>query len=666
MSKIISLNEHEFSSYICCSSPGKIILFGEHAVVYGTTAVLGSISRRTRVYLGPPVNATSSENKQLIIRFGMKNESISIEYSTLKQIYFSFSSLLRSLEFTGNLPFSEKQFNVIDEAISKFAVDTLSSTSIEILPSFSYPSLKCLFMNFLCMHFIANEFDSSCALKEVPSFVELSTDLPYGCGLGSSASYSSALAASFLLFYKIHSKDTPSCNCHHFKNDYPLCNSQKVLINQWAFEGERMIHGSPSGADNYASVFGGIFSFKRKTDNDEKCCTKNNLPYFVTPLASALHNAHFSQMVDSSRSNTSSSFIIPRPVLQSNIHSLSRTVSPTPSSRSVSLSPSVSPSPSPTPFFRSVFSPPLYFIVVNSQEPRITSAEVKKVKELREREREATDELFESIEAISQRGFTIMGECLLPSVRGVDRTTEASRSGCEQKSFEGDEDLSVSPAMWKELGQLMEENHKLLQSLDVSHPTLEKIRSILSSFGIPSKLTGAGGGGCVVGLLPVQLNAEVLSTFSSQSSSLSFGSFSQLSTEDSEESASQTTSSEKPSIATNSTSSHDSATLENVSAPNPLHHKEANSLSPPPRTQHITQSTEFSLLQTSSSSTSVNTSSSSSSSSTADLLPPTAKSLCHQSLSSLFDALTRAGFSDYFITTLGSSGVRKESCSRQD
>lgn len=51
---------------------------------------------------------------------------------------------------------------------------------------------------------------------------------------------------------------------------------------------------------------------------------------------------------------------------------------------------------------------------------------------------------------------------------------------------------------------MIDENHGHLVTLGVSHPALEAIRAktALEPFGLKTKLTGAGGGGCAVTLIP--------------------------------------------------------------------------------------------------------------------------------------------------------------------
>ncbi|KAK9874177.1 hypothetical protein WA026_002529 [Henosepilachna vigintioctopunctata] len=55
---------------------------------------------------------------------------------------------------------------------------------------------------------------------------------------------------------------------------------------------------------------------------------------------------------------------------------------------------------------------------------------------------------------------------------------------------------------FEKLGDLAEINHGLLSVLGVSHPSLENIISILKNYGLKGKLTGAGGGGYAICLIP--------------------------------------------------------------------------------------------------------------------------------------------------------------------
>lgn len=84
------------------------------------------------------------------------------------------------------------------------------------------------------------------------------SDIPVGAGLGSSASYSVVITTGILITAGAISTLSIS------KSTTESCLSEKCiartdclnLINKWSFEGEKLIHGNPSGIDNTMSTFG--------------------------------------------------------------------------------------------------------------------------------------------------------------------------------------------------------------------------------------------------------------------------------------------------------------------------------------------------------------------------------------------------------------------------
>ena len=60
------------------------------------------------------------------------------------------------------------------------------------------------------------------------------------------------------------------------------------------------------------------------------------------------------------------------------------------------------------------------------------------------------------------------------------------------------------------LGKLMDMNHSLLEVLGIGHPVLSRLvlaSRITGAFG--AKITGAGGGGCMVALAPKSVRSRI-------------------------------------------------------------------------------------------------------------------------------------------------------------
>lgn len=155
-----------FMTVIKYSSPGKVILSGEHSVVYGKPALASSINLK---------------------------------------LHFSIQDDKKRPE---NLP---KGLDLVERIV----VEYLSKNGFEIaLRGFNY---------------------------------KIDSDIPISEGFGSSAAFSVATTAAFLEFYSGRK-------------------FEKVVINQLAYEAEKMFHENPSGIDNSVSCFGGLVYFRKETE----------------------------------------------------------------------------------------------------------------------------------------------------------------------------------------------------------------------------------------------------------------------------------------------------------------------------------------------------------------------------------------------------------------
>jgi len=83
-------------------------------------------------------------------------------------------------------------------------------------------------------------------LKKIPPYkLEITSQIPMGTHLGSSAAVSVVYVAALLSYLKVK-----------WNLDF---------INKLAFEAEKVFHGNPSGADNSTVTFGGLVWFRKET-----------------------------------------------------------------------------------------------------------------------------------------------------------------------------------------------------------------------------------------------------------------------------------------------------------------------------------------------------------------------------------------------------------------
>ncbi|NXH85332.1 KIME kinase, partial [Edolisoma coerulescens] len=340
------------------SAPGKVILHGEHAVVLGKVALAVALDLRTFLRLRPGAEGRLSVSLPGV---GVRR---SWDTPGLRALRGRIAGKGRGEQA---LP-RRKQL----DALREFAGIAAGASAPE--------SLATLAFLYMCLAISA---------KDVPSLdIVVWSELPTGAGLGSSAAYAVCLAAALLMVC-----GAISCPLQEGESTARWTEEELTLINSWAFRGEQVIHGNPSGVDNAVGTW-------------------------------AEHVCSFQ--------GTNSQTQVP------------------------------------------VLVPTLRILLTNTKVPRSTKVLVAGVKEKILKLPAIMNPVLDSIDAISQECQSVL---------------EAMPA-------------NPSPEHYPVLEEFFDINQHHLNVLGVGHPSLDRLCQVTASHSLHSKLTGAGGGGCGITLLP--------------------------------------------------------------------------------------------------------------------------------------------------------------------
>lgn len=375
------------------SCPGKAILLGEYSLSWGRKGLAAAINRR--------MFAKLEETNSMILQLHLPDIHYFHEWPVVDTLVGQ----------TIELPDTEVNSHFLESLRPLVQRSTSSSAATAAASTFLY-------------------FFHGIYRRRRPHGLKISvtSKIPLGAGLGSSAAYSVCLAAGMCLL--TGQFNTPECSSCSRPGDkqIPLDVREKLnaatligscccccccprddlaLVNRWALIGEKIVHGITSGIDNAVCTFGGIISYKREGE---------------LSLLTAL--------------------------------------------------------------------PGLMVLVVDSRVEHSTRMLGLAVKEKLDR----FPKLMNSIFDVAEQACCEMSDML----------------SCFQDEHEGNH-AEISECWIERMGELLDIGHHLVLCMGpVDHPRLQRACSILRGKGMHCKLTGAGGGGSAIALIPPEMMAEDL------------------------------------------------------------------------------------------------------------------------------------------------------------
>ncbi|CAO2202775.1 unnamed protein product [Urochloa humidicola] len=215
-------------------APGKIILAGEHAVVHGSAAVAAAIDLYT----------TSSLR---LLPEGENGGAGAVELD------------LRDSGLVFSWPCSRLR-GALGEVSGKAGAPTPCSPDelaaiAKLMEGQEIPEAKI----WLSAGLSAFLYLYTSILGCRPGKVVVTSDLPIGAGLGSSAAFCVSMSGAVLT-----AAGAVGTGGGSGAEEWELFGKDDLdLVNQWAFQGEKIIHGKPSGIDNSVSTFGSMIKFKK-------------------------------------------------------------------------------------------------------------------------------------------------------------------------------------------------------------------------------------------------------------------------------------------------------------------------------------------------------------------------------------------------------------------
>ncbi|EAR84766.3 mevalonate kinase (macronuclear) [Tetrahymena thermophila SB210] len=232
------------------SAPGKAIISGEHSVVYYKNALVMALDLRTycKLTLSKKQNDSSIDHTFIIENNQDSRSLIQITDIQLKQLLEYLITLKEEIDFST----LQKQFPLVEEK--------------DLILSYLFLSV---FMEIYgrdkSIEDTINAFDQKISKNNLIK-INLHSTLPISKGLGSSASYFTALSASLTKMFM------------HLLEVKELSEGYLKFVNKIAFNFEKIYHGTPSGIDNYIATYGNLLVFNKNYTNSLQI---GKLPYKI-------------------------------------------------------------------------------------------------------------------------------------------------------------------------------------------------------------------------------------------------------------------------------------------------------------------------------------------------------------------------------------------------